>query len=159
LSWYALIFISLIKINQKRTMEKAHTLRGFATLNFFAADHGGAKEWYTKFLGFPPYFERPGYVEFRLGDFQHELGIIDARFAPPGTNSTPGGAVMYWHVDDFEGTLEKLISLGAKPHEKVMKRGEGFVTASVVDPFGNVLGIMYNRHYLEVHGKVADKLN
>jgi hypothetical protein len=24
------------------------------------------------------------------------------------------------------------------------------VTASVVDPFGNVLGIMYNPHYLEI---------
>lgn len=29
-------------------------------------------------------------------------------------------------------------------------RGEGFVTASVVDPFGNILGVMYNRHYLDV---------
>jgi hypothetical protein len=24
------------------------------------------------------------------------------------------------------------------------------VTAAVVDPFGNVLGVMYNPHYLEV---------
>jgi hypothetical protein len=31
-----------------------------------------------------------------------------------------------------------------------VERGEGFVTAAVVDPFGNILGIMYNRHYLEV---------
>jgi hypothetical protein len=30
------------------------------------------------------------------------------------------------------------------------ERGPGFVTASVVDPFDNVLGIMYNRHYLEI---------
>jgi hypothetical protein len=29
----------------------------------------------------------------------------------------------------------------------------GFVTASVVDPFGNVLGVMYNRHYLELLDK------
>lgn len=28
-----------------------------------------------------------------------------------------------------------------------MKSGQGFVTASVTDPFGNVLGIMYNPHY------------
>jgi hypothetical protein len=27
------------------------------------------------------------------------------------------------------------------------------VTASVVDPFGNVLGIMYNPHYLETLGR------
>jgi predicted enzyme related to lactoylglutathione lyase len=125
-------------------------------LNFFAADHNAAKEWYTKLLGFPPYFERPGYVEFRLGDYQHELGIIDARFAPPGTNKTAGGAIVYWHVDDVQEMLDRLLSLGATPFEKVMVRGEGFVTASVVDPFGNVLGIMYNRHYLEVSDKVAE---
>jgi hypothetical protein len=32
----------------------------------------------------------------------------------------------------------------------ITPRGEGFVTASVVDPFGNVIGIMANPHYLEV---------
>ena len=26
-------------------------------------------------------------------------------------------------------------------------RGEGFVTASVVDPFGNLLGVMTNPHW------------
>jgi hypothetical protein len=36
----------------------------------------------------------------------------------------------------------------AKQLDGVRERGPGFVTASVVDPFGNVLGIMYNRHYL-----------
>jgi len=31
------------------------------------------------------------------------------------------------------------------------KRGEsGFVTASVIGPFGNILGLMYNPHYVEV---------
>jgi hypothetical protein len=34
-------------------------------------------------------------------------------------------------------------------------RGEGFVTAAVVDPFGNVLGIMDNPHYLEVLGSTT----
>ncbi|MER7475207.1 hypothetical protein ABT351_31575, partial [Micromonospora sp. NPDC000018] len=28
-------------------------------------------------------------------------------------------------------------------------RGSGFVTATVVDPFGNLLGVMYNPHYVE----------
>ncbi|MER5183323.1 hypothetical protein ABT009_34110 [Streptomyces sp. NPDC002896] len=32
----------------------------------------------------------------------------------------------------------------------------GFVGASVVDPFGNILGIMYNPHYLEVLGSPGD---
>ena len=138
-------------------MEETLTLRGLATLNFFAADHEAAREWYSKLLGFPPYFERPGYIEFRLGDYQHELGIIDARFAPGGINDQPGGAIMYWHVNDVAAMLEKLFSLGAKPYEKIMVRGGGFITASVVDPFGNVLGIMYNPHYLDVLDKPIEK--
>ena len=46
--------------------------------------------------------------------------------------------------------MERLLSLGAKEYEPVTERGAGFVTASVVDPFGNMLGVMYNPHYLDV---------
>jgi hypothetical protein len=40
--------------------------------------------------------------------------------------------------------------MGAREYEPLTPREAGFITASVVDPFGNVLGIMYNPHYLEV---------
>ena len=56
---------------------------------------------------------------------------------------------MYWHVDDVAATFERLLSMGAKEYQPITPRGEGFVTAAVVDPFGNVLGIMYNPHYVE----------
>ncbi len=132
-------------------------LRGLTTVSFFADDVPAAKKWYSDLLGVDPYFERPeggpaAYVEFRLGDYQHELGIIDSRYAPHGATGAPGGAVVYWHVDDVAATLEKLLSTGAKEHEPRTDREAGFVTASVVDPFGNVLGIMHNPHYLEVLG-------
>jgi predicted enzyme related to lactoylglutathione lyase len=58
--------------------------------------------------------------------------------------------VIYWHVDDVAATLDRLVPLGARQLEAVTERGPGFVTASVADPFGNVLGIMYNRHYLDI---------
>jgi predicted enzyme related to lactoylglutathione lyase len=126
-------------------------LRGFATINLFAADHEAAKAWYTEFLGVEPYFQRPGYVEFRIGDYQHELGIVDSKYAPHlKFNVGPAGAIAYWHVDDVQAALDRLVSLGAKELEGIKERGEGFVTASVLDPFGNILGIMYNKHYLEV---------
>lgn len=60
--------------------------------------------------------------------------------------------VVYRHVDDVVATLERLKSLGAKQLDAVTERGPGFVTASVIDPFGNVLGVMYNRHYLDILG-------
>jgi predicted enzyme related to lactoylglutathione lyase len=124
-----------------------------ATVNYWAADHAAAKQWYTDLLGIEPYFERPGYAEFRIGDYQHELGLIDSRYAPEGWATGPGGAILYWHVDDVAATLERLLSMGAREYEALTHRGEaGFVTASVVDPFGNIVGVMYNPHYLEVLG-------
>lgn len=122
-------------------------LRGVSTISFYAADHESAKKWYAEFLGMEPYFNRPGYAEFRLGDYQHELGIIDSKYAPPGAKNTPGGAIVYWHVDDLQATFDRLIRMGAQVYEPVTERGPGFVTAAVVDPFGNVLGIMTNSHY------------
>lgn len=58
-------------------------LRGFATVNYWADDLETAKGWYVELLGAEPYFERPGYYEFRVGDYQHELGLVDRRYAPP----------------------------------------------------------------------------
>ena len=128
-------------------------LRGFATVNYWAEDLEAAKEWYSELLGIDPYFGRPGYYEFRVGDYGHELGLIDSRYAPHASATGPAGAVVYWHVDDVPATFERLLAMGAKEHLPITPRGEaGFVTASVVDPFGNVLGIMYNPHYLEVLG-------
>jgi predicted enzyme related to lactoylglutathione lyase len=130
-------------------------LRGLSTVNFYAQDLAAAKRWYADLLGVEPYFQRsgpdgrPAYVEFRLGDYQHELGLIDSAYAPAGS-PTPAGVMVYWHVDDLPAVLEKLLSMGAKEHEAITERGKGFVTASVVDPFGNLLGIMYNQHYLDV---------
>jgi hypothetical protein len=91
------------------------------------------------------------------GDYGHELGLIDSRYAPASSAPGPGGALLYWHVDDVAAALERLLSMGAKQYEALTRRGEeGFVTASVVDPFGNVLGVMCNPHYLEVLGSIRE---
>lgn len=146
--------------------------RGFATINYWAADLAAARDWYAELLDTQPYFQRAeldgriigpddpefhranlGYVEFRIGDYHHELGLIDSRYAPGGPPTGAGGAVLYWHVDDVRAAVEKLLSMGAKEYLPITERGTaGFVTAAVVDPFGNVLGVMYNPHYLEVLG-------
>jgi predicted enzyme related to lactoylglutathione lyase len=126
------------------------TLRGLTTISFYAADLAKTGEWYTAFLGVPPYFEVPGaYLEFRIGDDEDELGIINAAYAPHDLTRGAGGAIVYWHVDDIDGTLGRLHELGATTHEPKRARGDsGFVTASVLDPFGNILGIMTNPHWL-----------
>ena len=81
-------------------------LRGFATINFWAEDVAAARDWYADFLGTQAYFERTDadgrlvYAEFRMGDSEAEVGIIDQRFAVrlPGDSrpdrSAPGTEVL-----------------------------------------------------------------
>ena len=150
-----------VRLHKRPKMSDSPTLRGVATISFFAADVAAAKQWYSELLGLAPYFQRPEagppvYVEFRIGDHQHELGIIDSRFAPGGAAPAPGGVIVYWHVDDVAAVLAKAKTMGAQEYEPLTERGPGFITASVVDPFGNILGIMYNQHYLKVLGANTD---
>ncbi|MGO4540512.1 VOC family protein [Paenibacillus sp. 2TAB19] len=137
-------------------MNTTQTLRGFATISYWAEDMEAASKWYAELLGIAPYFERSGpdgklvYAEFRVGDYQHELGLINRKYAPPQATAGLGGSIMYWHVDDIDATVSRLKAMGAAEYEPIQHRGEGFITASVIDPFGNVLGIMYNQHYLDM---------
>jgi predicted enzyme related to lactoylglutathione lyase len=138
-------------------MTKQHFLRGMATVSFFAEDVTAARDWYSKLFDTEAYFQMPNvdtpaYVEFRIGDDEDEFGIINRNYAPRAMQNGPGGAILLWHVDNVESAHAKLIAMGAKEYDPITPRGDsGFVTASVVDPFGNVLGIMTNPHWAEQH--------
>jgi hypothetical protein len=54
-----------------------------------------------------------------------------------------GGAV--------DAVLAKVLAMGGREHEKPVDRGDGFITATAVDPFGNIQGPhVHNPHYLEI---------
>jgi predicted enzyme related to lactoylglutathione lyase len=133
-------------------------LRGLTTVSFWADDVIAARDWYADVLGIGPYFQRPeegppAYIEFRIGADEDELGLIDRRYAPPGTSRDPGGAVIYWQVDDVAAAVARLVEHGATEYQPVVERDAGFVTASVLDPFGNILGLMYSPHVVEMHAR------
>ncbi|WP_163543916.1 VOC family protein [Occultella kanbiaonis] len=129
-------------------------LRGLTTITYLADDVAAAARWYAELLGTAPYFTRPetgdpAYVEFRIGDYSHELGIMSAAYSAH-PHGEPAGATAYGAVDDLDAAVARALALGATAHEPITTRGDGFVTASVVDPFGNILGLMFNQHYLDV---------
>jgi len=135
-------------------------LRGLCTIVYGSNDHDAAKAWFAKLLGTEPYFDRPGYAEFRIGDYQHELGLMDGKFAGYlGGEVVPldgrAGAIAYWHVDDVQAMVEHAVALGATVHHPIrqFQPDSDFVGATVIDPFGNLIGFMHNPHYLEVLGE------
>jgi predicted enzyme related to lactoylglutathione lyase len=117
-------------------------LQGLRTVITKVPDLAAAKAWYALILGFEPYFAEPYYVGFKVGGF--ELGLDpDMEGAGPG-----GGVVPYWGVSDAAAEYGRLLSLGATADAPVRDVGGGILVATVKDPFGNVLGIIENPHFV-----------
>ena len=114
-------------------------LLGLRTVVYHVTDLTAAKEWYTRVVGHPPYFDQPFYVGYSVGGF--ELGLI-----PDGTPGV-GGTAAYWGVPDAAVESERLIALGAKPRGGIQDVGEGIRVAEFDDPFGNVFGVIENPHF------------
>jgi predicted enzyme related to lactoylglutathione lyase len=115
---------------------------GLRTAIYQVGDLDKAKQWYSSVLGVRPYFDQAFYVGFNVGGF--ELGLDPDRGDGPHASAS---VVAYWGVEDADRALEQLIALGATEHSRVQDVGEGIRVATVVDPFGNLLGIIENPHF------------
>src|SRR5262249_62323830 len=100
-------------------------LRGLALINIYADDLDAAKRWYAELLGIDAYFERPGYCEFRLGDYGYELGIIDRRYAPAAGGGGAGGKMVCWGCGALAYVLARARSRWAGGHSAPSAWGGG----------------------------------
>jgi predicted enzyme related to lactoylglutathione lyase len=114
-------------------------IQGLRTAIYPVADIAAGRAWYARVLGVEPYFAEPFYVGFSVGGF--ELGLI-----PDGEPGTQGVQV-YWGVASAADELARLEGLGATVHEAVKDVGGGIKVASVLDPFGNLFGVIENPHF------------
>ena len=115
--------------------------QGLRTVIYHVPDLAQAKVWYTKAFGTDPYFDEPFYVGFNIGGY--ELGLH-----PRADDVRVGTSVVaYWGVPDIEAGVTHMASIGAQPREPITDVGEGIKVASVVDPFGNVIGLIENPHF------------
>ncbi len=117
-------------------------LLGLRTNIYKVTDLEKAKAWYKKAFGIEPYFDEPFYVGFNVGGF--ELGLDpDTSEQKPGA----GGSVTYWGVTSMDETIKSLVANGVVIHQEAHDVGEGIKVASVLDPFGNVVGLIENPHF------------
>jgi methyltransferase (TIGR00027 family) len=99
-------------------------------------DLGQAKQWYTWILGKGPVFDSPFAVVFLVGD--SALSLVPCVGPAPEPGRIP---IVYWGVEDADGVRQQLLSAGAVPRGEVNTSATGNRNATVVDPFGNILGI------------------
>lgn len=114
-------------------------IQGLRTVIYHVTDLAEAKAWYTKVLGFGPYFDQPFYVGFSVGGF--ELGLV------PDGKPGPGGTVAFWGVPNAAAAVDRMLTHGATIREPLQDVGEGIKVAAVSDPFGNTFGLIENPHF------------
>jgi predicted enzyme related to lactoylglutathione lyase len=115
---------------------------GLRTTIYKVQDLTKAKEWYSKAFDTQPYFDEPFYVGFNIKGY--ELGLL-----PEGSevNKKADNVLSYWGVDEIYKVFNHLIKLGATEHEKPTNVGGKLMVASVMDPWENVIGIIYNPEF------------
>jgi predicted enzyme related to lactoylglutathione lyase len=115
--------------------------QGLRTVIYNPGDMEKGKAWYKQVLGIDPYFDDEGYVGFNVGGF--ELGLTLGAAKP----AQDTGVTAYWGVADIDAVYKRLLELGAKPASPIEAVGGDIRLATVIDPFGNMVGIIQNPHF------------
>lgn len=139
---FAIILTAMIACSQSGDQAGESRLQGLRTVVYGVPDLERAKDWYTEALGVKPYVDEPFYVGFNVGGY--ELGLN-----PKGTVAQPvgSGVRVFWGVDNIDEELDRLLRIGAQPHKPVEHIGADIKVASVLDPYGNLIGLIYNPHF------------
>ncbi|QNJ97929.1 Glyoxalase-like domain protein [Constantimarinum furrinae] len=115
---------------------------GLRTTIYKVADLKEAKSWYSKAFEVTPYFDEPFYVGFNIGGF--ELGLLPEE--QPQTEKSDN-VLSYWGVKHIQKQYQRILDLGATAHEAPTNVGGELMVASVRDPWGNVIGLIYNPYF------------
>lgn len=122
-------------------MKKTKIL-GLRTTIYKVANLEKAKAWYSKVFETKPYFDQPFYVGFNISGY--ELGLIPEEKT---VLNKAESVITYWGVDNIESIYKDFIKQGATEHEEPQNVGGDIVTATVKDPWGNVIGLIYNPEF------------
>jgi lactoylglutathione lyase len=117
----------------------ASEFHGLRTVIYKVSDLAKATAWYSQAFSTQPYFDEPFYVGFNIGGY--ELGL-QPEDTPTPTKSV--SVITYWGVDDATKSYNRLIESGATSFEEPTNVGGDIVVAAVKDPWGNVVGVIYN---------------
>jgi len=115
---------------------------GLRTTIYKVGDMQKAIEWYSNAFETAPYFNEPFYAGFNIAGY--ELGLQPEEL--PTANKAES-VVSYWGVENVHEAYDRLIELGASENERPEHVGGDIMTATVKDPFGNVVGLIYNPHF------------
>lgn len=116
-------------------------IMGLRTVIYMVPDLAKAKQWYAKAFGKEPYFDEPFYVGFEIGGY--ELGLHPEKKDQRRADNVEA----YWGVEDIRKASAHFIALGAKKHNEIKEVGGGIEVTTLLDPWNNIIGLIYNPHF------------
>lgn len=120
-------------------------IEALRAVRYTVGDLAQAEHWYSQWLDVLPYSVSDGVLRFGVDGSWLEL------VGGPG-NPAQGGVLAYWGVDSLGQELQRLQTLGIYPQTPpVLTDAHNPATATFVDPFGNVVGLV------EVHDPHAQR--
>lgn len=115
---------------------------GLRTTIYKVNDITRARDWYAQAFKTEPYFDEPFYVGFDIAGY--ELGIVPDETA---AELKVESVISYWGVEDIQSSYEWFLRQGATACEAPHNVGGELMTATVKDPFGNVIGLIFNPYF------------
>lgn len=118
------------------------TMLGLRTTIYKVDNLDKAKAWYARAFQAEPYFDDAFYVGFNVAGY--ELGLMKDSLA---AGEKTANVLTYWGVDEIDAAFSALLAAGATADTKPVNVGGEIMVASVKDPWGNVIGIIYNPEF------------
>jgi len=112
---------------------------GLRTTIYKVGDINVAKGWYARAFQAQPYFDEPFYVGFNVAGY--ELGLMPDD--TPASDKTTN-VLTYWGVENIEKEVARFVELGAIENTKPTNVGGEIMVATLMDPWGNAIGLIYN---------------
>ena len=115
---------------------------GLRTVIYHVSDMKKAKNWYSSAFKKCPYFDESFYIGFEIGGY--ELGLYPEK--TPNQNKS-ANVEAYWGVEDINAAHKRFQELGGREHTAPTDVGGGILVSTVLDPWNNVIGLIYNPHF------------
>jgi len=105
-------------------------------VTYLVADLPKARDWYCKLLNSQPVFDAPFAAIFAVADCA--LWLVPS---PVAAGNSDERVIAWWGVEDIDDAYRRLLDLGATSRREMSTQAD-VLSASVVDPFGNAIGIV-----------------
>lgn len=109
-------------------------IEGLRAVRLQVPDLALGRQWYNRALQVEPYASDDDSVTYFLDGYLLTL--------KSGAASPEDGTVAYWGVDDLATEYRRLLDIGSAPYQPLQELDAVTRTAAVLDPFGNVFGIL-----------------